>query len=99
MARQNNSARSLIIMSKLQGWDPTKIEGSSVDLGYKEDIPTQGTKGWMAPEGGPPQPADQSMPPQHAESNQAGHGGTGNPGTGLLRGGSPGLGNEGQIIK
>lgn len=43
MARHNNTSRSLQIMSKLQGWDPSKIDG--VDYAgnsYPEDRTTKG---------------------------------------------------------
>ena len=43
MARQNNTSRSLIIMSKLQGWDPTKIDGKDfVGNVYPEDRTMKG---------------------------------------------------------
>jgi len=43
MARANNTSRSLIIASKLMGWDPTKIEGESFANGsYPETRPTEG---------------------------------------------------------
>lgn len=43
MGRQNNTARSLNIISRAQGWDPDRIEGfEGVDLGEinhpREDI-------------------------------------------------------------
>ena len=93
MSRNNNTARSLIIMSKLQGWDPTRIEGfEGQDLGYREDIPTRGTVGWVPPVGGPPDVKMQSMPAPPVEHNQAGSGGSGSPGTGVS---VPGGGGEG----
>lgn len=43
MGRHNNPARSLVIMSKLQGWDPTKIDGQEyVNNEYREDRVTKG---------------------------------------------------------
>jgi hypothetical protein len=43
MARHNNTGRSLIIMSKLQGWDPCKIDGTPYPGGeYHEEKTTAG---------------------------------------------------------
>jgi len=43
MARHNNTARSLIIISKANGWDPCKIEGSDYPhCEYPEERVTKG---------------------------------------------------------
>ena len=43
MGRANNVGRSLQIISKLQGWDPCKIEGSDyANCEYPEDRVTKG---------------------------------------------------------
>lgn len=43
MGRANNIARSLQIISKAQGWDPCKIEGSEYpNCDYPEDRVTKG---------------------------------------------------------
>jgi len=43
MGKANNTSRSLIIASKLQGFDPTKIDGAHfAGADYPENRPTQG---------------------------------------------------------
>ena len=43
MGRANNTSRSLQILSKLQGWDPSKIDGVDYPNGsYTEDRVTKG---------------------------------------------------------
>ena len=61
MARHNNISRSLIIMGKLQGWDPTQIAGPAQS--YPENYPTQGTMAGYAPNpgNGPTSPKNQSQ--------------------------------------
>ena len=56
MARNNNTSRSLIIMSKLQGWDPSKIDG--VDYANNEYPEDRVTKGEQLH--GPLPPSEQS---------------------------------------
>lgn len=49
MGRANNTSRSLIIISKQQGWDPTKIDG--VDFAnnvYPEDRVTRGDTPYLS---------------------------------------------------
>ena len=62
MARANNTARSLQIMSKLNGWDPNEITGPAEM--YPEDAVNQGTKAGYSPNPGegPKDPKDQSQP-------------------------------------
>lgn len=64
MARHNNTSRSLIIMSKLQGWDPCKIEGADyAGCDYPEDRVTKGDTAYLGgplpadPQGATPDPA------------------------------------------
>lgn len=48
MARHNNVSRSLIIISKAQGWDPTKIDGQDFVNGvYPEDRATKGDTAYL----------------------------------------------------
>ena len=50
MGRANNTARSLQIMAKLQGWDPCKIDGKDFPmLEYDEDERQTGVKPGPAP--------------------------------------------------
>ena len=59
MARHNNTSRSLIIMSKLQGWDPCTIEGKEfANNEYPEDRATKGDTAYLhGPLPGGPQDA------------------------------------------
>lgn len=44
MGRANNVGRSLIILSKMQGWDPCTIEGADYPSNeYNEDKVTKGS--------------------------------------------------------
>lgn len=63
MARHNNIARSLIIMSRANGWDPCKIEGADYPNNeYAEDRVTKGDTphltgtGTTSPESSTPNP-------------------------------------------
>jgi len=48
MGRANNTSRSLIIMSKLQGWDPCKIDGQDYVGGeFPEDRVTKGDTAYL----------------------------------------------------
>jgi hypothetical protein len=61
VGKANNVARSLIIASKLQGWDPTKIEGENFANGaYPEDRTTEGDTAYLH---GPLPPSPESKTP------------------------------------
>ncbi len=48
MGRANNTSRSLVIMSQLQGWDPCKIDGSDYpNCEYPEHRVTEGDTGYL----------------------------------------------------
>lgn len=78
MGRANNTARSLIIASKLQGWDPTKIDGKDFANGeYPETrVNTGDTPYLTGPLPGSPenQTPDPGVP--GADSRSPGPGGT-----------------------
>lgn len=61
MSHHNNVASSLIIMSKLQGWDPTEITGPA--QAYPENKVQKGTRGGYSPNpgNGPATPKNQSQ--------------------------------------
>lgn len=49
MGRANNTSRSLIIISKLQGWDPCKIDGQSFpNAEYPEDRAMKGDTAYLS---------------------------------------------------
>lgn len=94
MARHNNTSRSLIILSKMQGWDPTKIDGQDfANNVYPEDRATKGDTPYLTG----PLPRDPQEPcpdpgPSGPDTRGPGPGGerhgTGNPYAGKSESGS-----------
>lgn len=91
MSRYNNIARSLIIVSKANGWDPCQIEGKDYVNGeYPEDRPTKGDTAYLhGPLPNDPQGGDSNVgaPGPDTRGPQAvKHPGTGNPYAGKMEG-------------
>jgi hypothetical protein len=77
MGRANNTSRSLVIISKMQGWDPCKIDGQDYPNGeYPEDRVTKGDTAYL---GGPlptsPESATPSVGPAGPDTRSPGPGG------------------------